>query len=181
MNAVGIFVDCSHCGFRTMMEAMARSADSVVFSHSNPRALVDHQRNITDVQIRACAETGGGVGINGVGLFLGETTPRAATVARHVAHVAELTGSEHVGICLGYLPDPAGDEDADDASVLAKLFAASPWYWPDSHGYESAASCLDVRCLPAVAEELVTIGFGAGEIAGILGGNFRGVARAVWK
>ena len=42
MNAVGMVIDCSHCGHRTTMEAMERSRDPVVFSHSNARALRDH-------------------------------------------------------------------------------------------------------------------------------------------
>lgn len=182
MNAVGMVVDCSHCGFRTSMEAMEHSADPVIFSHSNPAALVDHARNISDAQIRACAETDGVVGINGINLFLGERVPRAATVARHVAHVAELTGPEHVGLSLDYVPDPGRDTEGDDGNeALSRLFAASPEYWPACGGYDGTVSCLDVRRLPEVTEELVAIGFGAREIAGILGGNFRRVAERVWK
>ena len=64
MNAVGMVIDCSHTGHLTTMEAMACSADPVVFSHSNARAARDHERNIRDDQALACAETGGVVGVN---------------------------------------------------------------------------------------------------------------------
>ena len=67
------------------MAAMQCSADPVIFSLSNARALVDRERNITDVQIKACAETGGVIGINGVNLFLGEAVVNPAAVARHAA------------------------------------------------------------------------------------------------
>ena len=68
MNRAGMLVDCSHSAYRTTMEAMEVSSAPVVFSHSNPKALWDHGRNIRDDQIKACAATGGVVGVNGLGL-----------------------------------------------------------------------------------------------------------------
>ena len=53
MNRVGMVVDGSHCGHRTTLEAMERSTQPVIFSHSNPAALTPHGRNIRDDQIRA--------------------------------------------------------------------------------------------------------------------------------
>ncbi|MDH3449922.1 MAG: dipeptidase, partial [Gammaproteobacteria bacterium] len=65
MNRVGMIVDCSHAAYRTTMDLMNESSEPVVFSHSNPAAVWNHQRNISDEQIRACAATGGVVGLNG--------------------------------------------------------------------------------------------------------------------
>ena len=59
MNRVGMLVDCSHTGHRTTMDIMEAATQPVIFSHSNPKALRSHGRNITDDQIRACAKTGG--------------------------------------------------------------------------------------------------------------------------
>ncbi len=181
MNRAGMVVDCSHTGFKTTMAAMERSVDPVIFSHSNPKALVDHDRNITDTQIRACAETGGVVGINGVNLFLGEAVASPAAVARHAAYVAELAGPRHVGLSLDYAPDLEADEGASENKAVLELFAADPGYWPDDAGYDGSVGCLNIRRLPEVTEELVRIGFDKKEIAGILGTNFRRVAEQVWK
>ncbi len=181
MNRVGMVVDCSHSGFKTTMAAMERSADPVIFSHSNARALADHERNITDQQIRVCAQTGGVVGINGISVFLGEAISTPAAVARHAAYVAELTGPQHVGLCMDYSPNLEAGEGAGDGGALMRMFAASSYYWPTSSGYGGAVSCLDVRCLPQVTEELTAVGFSREEITGILGGNFRRVAERVWK
>jgi membrane dipeptidase len=52
MNRLGMLVDCSHCGYRTSMEAMEISTQPCIFSHSNPRALYQHPRNIRDDQPR---------------------------------------------------------------------------------------------------------------------------------
>ncbi len=181
MNRVGMVVDCSHTGFKTTMAAMEHSVDPVIFSHSNPRALVDHERNVTDAQIRACAETGGVVGINGVNLFLGEAVASPAAVARHVAHVADLTAPEHVGLSLDYGPDLEATGDAENSKAVLDMFARNPEYWPKNAGYDGTIGCLDVRRLFEVTEELAKIGFDETEIAGILGANFRRVAQQVWK
>lgn len=179
MNRVGMVVDCTHTGLRTTLEAMDRSSRPVIFSHANARALVDHARNITDAQIRACAATGGVVGVNGVNLFLGEEVPTPAAVARHAAHIAGLVGAAHVGISLDFAPD---DAEADAGSpTIAETVARDSHYWPKDAGYDRPVRFLDVRRLPEVAEELATTGFSGPEIAGILGGNFRRVAEAVWR
>ena len=84
MNRVGMIVDCSHAAYSTTMDIMRESSKPVVFSHSNPAAIWDHQRNITDEQIKACAATGGVIGINGMGIFLGDNDISNATLMRHI-------------------------------------------------------------------------------------------------
>ncbi len=181
MNRVGMVVDCSHTGFRTTMEAMEHSRDPVVFSHSNPKALVDHGRNITDEQIKACAASGGVIGINGINLFLGETHATPSAVARHAAYVAGITGPEHVGVSLDYAPDIDAGAAVDENTAISGMIARNPEFWPADAGYDDSIACLDVSRLPDVARELVGVGFSEAEITGILGGNFRRVASQVWK
>jgi membrane dipeptidase len=181
MNRVGMVVDCSHCSFKTTMEAIERSSAPVVFSHSNPKALVDHDRNVTDTQIKACADTGGVLGINGINLFLGEADARPETVARHAAYVANLTGPQHVGISLDYAPDLEPDAGGTGNTALMDMFDSHPGYWPDDAGYDDTVSCLHVGRLPEVAAELLRVGFDDMEVEGILGRNFRRVAENVWK
>src|SRR5215212_5128429 len=71
MNRVGMVVDVSHMGYQATMETFETSTKPVIFSHSNPKGLREHARNISDEQILACAKTGGVIGINGIGDFLG--------------------------------------------------------------------------------------------------------------
>jgi membrane dipeptidase len=59
MNRVGMVVDCAHSGIKSGLEAMRLSTKPCIFSHANARALHDHERNITDEQIKAVAATGG--------------------------------------------------------------------------------------------------------------------------
>lgn len=71
MNRVGMVVDCAHSGIKSGLEAMKLSSKPCIFSHANARALHEHERNITDEQIKAVAATGGVVGVNGYSTFLG--------------------------------------------------------------------------------------------------------------
>lgn len=173
MNRVGMAVDCSHTSHRTTMEAMRLSDSPVIFSHSCAKALRRHGRNIEDDQIKACARTGGVVGINGVGLFLGDNDISSETFVDHVSHVADLVGPEHVGIALDYAFDAGGVDD---------LVNANPAYWPKSEGYgQVATKYVPPSQLPEITACLVRRGFADQEIIGILGGNFMRVASQVWK
>jgi len=176
MNRVGMVVDCSHTGYRTSMEAMEHSSAPVVFSHSNTRALADHGRNISDSQIKACAATGGVIGINGLNLFLGDDgDPEPATFARHVAYVAELVGPAHVGLSLDFDPNVYDCADPD------LLDDNNTYYWPPDAGYDKPIRSLSVVQLPAISDELASVGFTSDEMAAVFGGNFRRVAELVWK
>lgn len=173
MNRVGMVVDCSHSAHRTTMEAMRLSQAPVIFSHSCAKALRRHGRNIDDDQIKACAKTGGVIGINGVGLFLGDNDTSSETFVDHVAHVTDLVGAEHVGIALDY---------AFDAGGVDELVTANPAYWPASEGYGRAPTkYVPPKQLPEIAACMVRRGFADREILGILGGNFLRVAGQVWK
>ncbi len=181
MNKVGMLIDCSHTGFRTTMEAMECSSEPVIFSHSNPKDLANHERNITDDQIKACAATGGVIGINGVNLFLGDKNPSPALVARHAAYVADLTTQENVGISLDYAPDLEQELESIENTSVLELFDSHPEYWPENAGYDGSVTCLHISRLPEVVDELYKLGFDQDGIIGVMGGNFRRVAEKVWK
>ena len=59
MNRVGMMVDLSHLSRTAAMQAMALSKAPVIASHSAVRALVDHNRNLDDEQLRALKRNGG--------------------------------------------------------------------------------------------------------------------------
>jgi membrane dipeptidase len=170
MNRVGMLVDCSHTGLRTTMEIMEASSDPVIFSHSNPRALCDHRRNILDEQIRACAETGGVVGINGVGIFLGANDTSSARIVDHVAYVADLVGPEHVGLGIDYSFD---DEE------FQEFVRKNPEVFPS--GDFEFTGFAEPEQTPEIARLLVERGFSHEEARGVLGGNFLRVAGRVWE
>jgi membrane dipeptidase len=177
VNAAGLLMDCAHTGRQCSLDIMAASTKPVVFSHANPLALVEHGRNITDAQIRACAATGGVVCVSGVSLFLGNDAPTAHDVARHAAYVADLVGVAHVGIGLDIsFPELALDDTPPGA------FDPTYW-WPPAAGYANAIA--GVRYTPVAAWQaldaaLQATGMGSDDAAGVMGGNMLRVARQVW-
>ncbi|MER9076885.1 dipeptidase, partial [Mesorhizobium sp. M0904] len=172
MNRVGMVVDCSHTGYSSSMEIMDLSSKPVIFSHSNPRALWDHPRNILDDQIVACARTGGVIGVNGAGGFLGENDCSPAAMAKHIKYVADLVGIDHVGI---------GVDSVLDRDELPKLLKLYPEAWPNVTLDEMQKKVFaQPEQLPRLTEELLN-SFSEDDVLKILGGNFERVAAQVWR
>src|SRR3989338_1720110 len=87
MNRVGMVVDLSHMSRKASLEAIDCSSSPAVFSHSNPSGVWKHARNIDDEQIIACAKRGGVMGINGIGLFLGDRDVGPKRFVEHIDYV----------------------------------------------------------------------------------------------
>ena len=177
VNDAGVLMDCAHTERRSSLDIMAHSRHPVVFSHANPLALVEHGRNISDEQIKACAATGGVVCISGVSKFLGVDRPHAIDVARHVAHVANLVGADHVGLGLdiGF----AQPELSDDPPPP---FDPAHW-WPASAGYGQGIRGIryaPIESWSTLPNALRDVGLSNTEIDGVMGDNMARVARQVW-
>ena len=178
INAAGILMDCSHTGRRSSLDIMAVSSKPVIFSHSNPQALVDHGRNVTDEQIRACAATGGVTCVSGVSLFLGNDQPTAQDVVRHAAYVADLVGIEHTGIGLDICFTQEGLDDTPPGDY-------DPGYWWPAKftGYERGLARITftpVETWRLLAGALQAVGMTPGEAAQVMGGNMMRVASQTW-
>jgi membrane dipeptidase len=172
MERVGMQVCCSHTGHRTVRDVFEVATRPVIFSHSNPSAVYPHPRNIPDDLIRACAATGGVVGINGIGSFLGKNDNSSETFARHVDHVAQLVGPQHVALGLDYVFD---SQELDDyLSKMAHTF-------PAELGYEKGVRMVAPEQLEAIVLALQRLGYGDADLRAVLGGNLMRLARTVWK
>lgn len=171
MNHVGMLLDCSHTGFRTTMDIMEASTAPVIFSHSCPRALKDHYRNIRDEQIRACAQTGGVIGVNGVGPFLGQNDASTAALLRALDYIVQLVGPAHVGIGLDYV--------YYEEHLYRRVKAMTDRY--PGEDVSTPMNFFPPDRLPELTEGMLKRGYPEGDIRAILGENFLRVARAVWK
>jgi membrane dipeptidase len=169
MNRVGMVVDVSHMSYRATMEAFEVSSSPVIFSHSNPNALRENARNISDEQIKACAQTGGVVGINGIGDFLGGTS--SELIVQNIEYVMNLVGPEHVGIGLDFV--------VDKQELIEYIEGHPDVYPPDK--VNDYLSFVEPEQFPEFTELLVQKGYSEQVINGILGGNFLRVAEKVWK
>ncbi|HEY3812492.1 MAG TPA: membrane dipeptidase [Caulobacteraceae bacterium] len=172
MNRVGMVVDCSHTGYRTTMDAFEHSTQPVIFSHSNPRALWDHPRNITDDQIDACAASGGVIGINGIGVFMAENDASTEMLMRQVDYLVQRVGAKHVGIGLDWV--------FDLQSLLVGVQKAGETY--PGGGYSNFQMQIgQPEQLPELTEAMLKRGYPEDDVRAILGLNWLKLAQRVWK
>ena len=172
MNRVGMLVDGSHTGYRTTMDAMAACTAPFIFSHCNAHAVHGHYRNIRDDQIRACAATGGVVGLNGLGEFLDDDAAASAAMFRHLDHMVQLAGAEHVGLGL--------DHVRDAARFWARV-RDNPRMWPPGPGRRTGSAFAQPEQIEELTAMMLQAGYREAAVRGILGGNWLRVARQVWR
>jgi membrane dipeptidase len=148
MERLGIILDATHLCDDSFREALDHFQGAVWASHSNCRALVPHNRQFSDDQIRELIDRGAVIGaafdawMLAPGWVRGETTPEEAgvtleTVVNHIAHICQLAGNaRHSGIgsdldgAFGREQCPADVQSIADLQRLPDLLAA--------RGYTSA-------------------------------------------
>ena len=172
MNRVGMLVDGTHTGYRTTMDAMEVSTAPFMFSHCNAHAVYPHYRNIRDDQIRACARSGGVVGLNGLGEFLGDDSAGSAAIFRHMDHMVQLVGAEHVGLGIDYVRD---------AGRFWDWVRDNPHMWPAGPGPRTGSAFAAPEQLEELTDMMIKAGYGESAVRGILGENWLRVARQVWR
>ncbi|OSQ39050.1 peptidase M19 [Thalassospira mesophila] len=177
VNNAGMIMDCSHTGRQSSLDIMRVSTKPVVFSHANPKVLGGHERCIDDEQIKACAATGGVIGVCGFQRFMkSANAPDVPDMVRHIDYLVKLVGVDHVGIGLDTMPSVKGADDFPDGVDRA-------FYWPKERGYgpnAGGAAVFDPRKLPALADTLINEGYLPDMVDKIMGENFVRVAKDSW-
>ena len=154
LDRLGIIHDASHLAEESFWQLLDLTDGPVMASHSNCRAIVPTDRQLSDDMIRALVKRGGVIGINFYDKFLLPPDQyqkrRRATLADLVAHmqrICELAGSaNHVGIGTD-LDGGLGREQ-----IPREITTAAD--------------------LPRVADALAEANFDDRAICGILGGNW---------
>ena len=173
MERVGMMVDLSHTGRRTGLDAMELSTRPMIFSHSVVDAVNPHYRNLTDEQIKACAQTGGVIGMSGSNGYLGDEHSENETIFKHIDYIAELVGPEHIGLGLDLV---------FDNQALNDWIRTRPEEWPGAEdpnwpGFSYATP----EQIPALTQVMLDHGYSESVIKGILGENWLNVCQSVWK
>jgi membrane dipeptidase len=141
MERLGIILDVTHLCDESFRDALDHFRGHVWASHSNCRALVDHNRQFSDDHIRELVQRDAVIGVVldawmlVPGWIRGQSTPESAgvnlaTVADHVDHICQVAGdARHVGIgsdldgAFGREQCPADVQTIADLRKLLDLLA----------------------------------------------------------
>jgi membrane dipeptidase len=95
MERLGMVVDLAHLNPRGIDEALRVMRRPFVVSHTGCRSLVDHPRNLDDLQIRQIADQGGVVGVAFGTTFVGSDL---SSFLDHVEHVIHVGGADAIAL-----------------------------------------------------------------------------------
>lgn len=113
---LGIVIDVSHISEKGFYDVATQSEKPFVASHSNSKALCNHDRNLTDEQFKVIIGKGGVAGINYYTDFLGNYKGTDGIIA-HIEHFLSLGGEKNIGLGSdfdGGITTPDGINDACD-------------------------------------------------------------------
>lgn len=180
-NRYGMIVDVSHTGERTALDAIERSRQPVISSHSGAKAIADYPRSLTDSVIKAVAKGGGVCSINMVGAFMDLSNPDIVTtdaLFKHVDYMVNLVGIDHVGFGSDYIPN---------INITASLIQTEMGQsvFPDG-GYSGKMGAKGVptpapyQIVAALVDKMLEKGYSDDDCGKFLGGNMYRVMQRVW-
>lgn len=113
-------LDVSHLNEASFWDMYHASALPVMASHSNAKSLCDHERNVTDQQIKAIAQKGGIIGLNAYGGFVSLDKPDIDRFIDHAVYIADLVGTEHLAFGFDFLDYLESHKLGTDMAVYTK-------------------------------------------------------------
>ncbi|MGW6298467.1 dipeptidase [Peribacillus butanolivorans] len=156
---LGMKIDVSHLNDEGFWNVIEMSKKPIIASHSNSRVLSNTMRNLTDEQMKAIASKGGVIGVNAVSIIVAAEDENSTLeqFIKHIDHIVQLIGIDHVGIGLDLCDDFFKYMDADDLASMPR----KPFDVIDGH-----------QSLPKLIEGLINRGYKEKELEKIIGGNF---------
>lgn len=194
MNRLGIMVDVSHGSDDVFYDAIAVSQAPIIASHSNARAVTDHQRNMTDEMLKLMAENGGVVQLTMLAGYLRdipENPEREAALAElreGMKPVSEMTPEERSAMRAAFnevnerFPSPSATvkhvvDHIDHIVEVAGIDHVG--IGCDFDGGGGIEGVFDASEVMNITIELVRRGYSEEQIAKIWGGNLMRVFRDV--
>lgn len=174
MNRVGLVVDMSHSAERSTLEAIELSDRPIAITHANPSFWHPALRNKSDTVIKALAESGGMMGLSMYPHHLkGKSDCTLEEFCGMVAQLADLVGVGAIGL--------GSDLCQDQPDSIVAWMRNGRWSKETDFGEGTASDAgfppqppwfRDNRDFGNIADGLGAVGFDAGEVAQIMGGNW---------
>jgi membrane dipeptidase len=131
MERLGIILDMTHLSDQAFWQALEHYNGLVIASHNNCRALVPHQRQFSDDQLKAIFARNGVIGaafdawMLQPGWIVGQTTNEKVTIATvvdHIDHICQLAGNaQHVAIGTDLDGGYGREQSPRDLDTIADL------------------------------------------------------------
>lgn len=194
-NRLGILLDGSHASDDTVRDMLALSTAPIILSHSGPKGVYDHPRNLPDDLLLAIAEGGGVIQVNAYGSYLELLTASPDRLAALAGLEAEY------GTDPASLPPERIDAYREARKAIDKQFPAPRSTFekfmehllytlelvgPDHVGMGAdwdggggVDGMTDITYLPRVTEALLDAGYSEEDLAKIWGGNMMRLMREV--
>lgn len=194
-NRLGLILDGSHASDDTVRDMLAISTTPIILSHSGPKGVYDHPRNLPDDLIKAVAAEGGVIQINALGAYLElltaspeRTAALAALTEQFGDNLGALTAEQRDAYRIArreldkQFPPPRSTFEKFMEHMLYTLELVGPDHvgvgadWDGGGGVEGMK---DVTYLPKITEALLEAGYTEEDLAKIWGGNQLRLMRAV--
>ncbi|HTU09478.1 MAG TPA: dipeptidase [Allosphingosinicella sp.] len=188
MNRLGIIIDASHSSDATLDDMLRLSRVPIVLSHSGPKAIFEHRRNLDDERMRRVAAQGGVMFMNSIFLVQHDgSAERDAINARH-ERWAQLGPAERRQLMADTAalnrqrPYTTADFDLYMRALLHAIRVMGIDHvglGADWDGGGGVIGMDDITALPRITARLRREGFSEADIAKVMGGNLLRVMRQV--
>lgn len=194
MNRLGIMVDVSHGNDSVFYDAIALSKAPIIASHSNARAVTNHNRNMSDEILRLMAKNGGVVQLTMLADYLREAPPNAkrdsaiAALRASMKPFGEMTQEERTAARQSFrelnekypVPPATVTHVADHIDHIVKVAGIDHvGIGCDFDGGGEIEGVFDVSEVMNITIELVKRGYSEEQIQKIWGGNLIRVFKEV--
>ena len=179
-NRLGIVVDASHASDATFDQLLALSKTPIICSHSGPKAMFDHPRNLDDARMRKLAAAGGVMQVNSVYLVQQDDSPERRAIEARQAKFAVMSPEERRAL----IADKAAlDAKRPYTTATFDMFMASLLHviqvmgvdhtgiGADWDGGGGVIGMEDIAAIPQITARLREAGYSDSDIEKIWSGN----------
>jgi membrane dipeptidase len=188
MNRLGLVIDASHSSDAAFDQLVELSRVPIVLSHSGPKAIYDHPRNIDDARMRRLARSGGVMFVNSVFLAPLDNSPERDAISERHENWADLDADGRARLLRdraaldAQRPYTQADFEIFMRSLLHSIAVMGVDHvglGADWDGGGGVIGMEDVSLLPRITARLRREGLSQADIAKIMGGNLLRVLRRV--
>ena len=188
MNRLGMIIDVSHSSDEAFDQMLALSRVPIIASHSGPRAIYEHRRNLDDARMRRLAAAGGLMMINSVFLADNDFSDERSALQDRQQQWGNLNAEQRRRLLSDLAavntrrPYTTADFDLYMRSMMHAIQVMGVDHvglGADWDGGGGVIGMEDVSALPRISARLRREGLSEADIAKIMGGNLLRVLRQV--